>query len=214
MSTLVTSHFVVPNPESSGDWIQITSLSNGHLRCEECIELWCEHIEKAILDYADAKTIWNIPETSFMGDLNDIPDLVIMVPIRPKENQWAKIMLGELTAVGRKIFLIRYDSAGLYPPDKDTTQIGYASPGEGRLTFRSVILEWFYTTEIYCHGKTCSSLAHSYEAQNYWEACWKDKGLKLAQLWSIYETTMCLVCAKKVASFDDLIPDPSSRKVW
>lgn len=175
--------------------------TSGHIYCEECDEVWCNHTKQAIIKRWDAAAIWDKPDDSeYPREFN------LQIPMFPTTNLWTevKLYLPENTPV------LRYRVVW---PEKDWPTICFINPGEGRNIIRTSLLDYMLGDPT--RQKECSASHHGYNAQHVWENDTKPKNKNVwPQMWSVYTTGLCLVCKNVNPTNPDLVPPNQRTGVW
>jgi hypothetical protein len=192
--------FVHYDPEGFATVIDDNKI--GFLKCNDCAENWCRHIELAINQNEDAETLWQI----FDKELDDEGgSLSIYVPISPKNKLWAVVDFQ------RSALIPGVMNAFLVRPERPPIMLGFFNRGDGRLVMRSVILDWFMSLDSY---PECADGTHGWQAERNWQANLLNSTTKWYEYWCVYFYEKCLTCFQKNMNLDfsDLIPDDPKPK--
>lgn len=183
------------------------------LRCRSCQENWCDHIHEAIEQNLDAESMW---ETHF--DWHPGDDISFPVPVTPTIKQWTDVTLEATESVDQ--YRVQVEPEVQWAPlGIDNLSPGYLSRGEGRFILREMTMQWFAgTIQLYDLQKVlnCKNPTHSYAANEQWFKDMESKHV-VPQLWSVFITSKCLVCAgldrfrTQPGSGAGVIPGPENR---
>lgn len=174
----------------------------GHLSCDECNTLWCNHIERYVRNMEDAEDVW--------ADYPD--DCEIMIPIVPTSNVWARgILTSRADAIQSYGLSLEVQQKDPYGTSAEF--IGFVNPGEGRIVFREMVLDWFVAHHA-DDGKECIAPGHGYHEQVRWNRDMDDPMLKLRQQWTLFMTGKCLGCTYDSSSNDQFVPDVATNSPW
>lgn len=199
------------------DWGTIISpdgeeiiISDNHqhrmLRCEDCEQVWCEHIEKFILEGQDAEIMWNVIELKFEReeDLDIVEPYEMPVPIIATKNLWAECRVSPDGKM-EDTFLI-----GIMVKDEPQF-VGYLHKGEGRAVIRGMLLEFFRGS--YFDDMTCENPFHNFQAEVAWQTAKKSPVDSVVEQWSVWTTGKCLTCKTNSdqEDFSDLIPEKEPK---
>jgi hypothetical protein len=181
-----------------------TLRTSGHIYCDECDEVWCNHVKQAMVKRWDAAAIWDKPDDS------EYPrEMELQIPMFPTFNIWTQVKLyfPEDTPVPR-YRVVWIDHAPVWPT------ICFINPGEGRNIIRASLVDYMLGDSN--KQKECSAPHHGFQAQTIWERETREGNSKLwPQLWSVYTTGKCLTCSKIDPSSDpDLVPPNQKTGVW
>lgn len=182
------------------DGAEISFEDNGHMLCDQDQTYWCVHIQKIVKDGLDVPHIWDL--TQYDG----VEWVAIEVPIIPAHNQWAPVRLA-VTKVGGQPMI----RAKMLGDSYEEVFLGFLAPGEGRMTLRAMVYDWFRGT-VDPDSLNCQSKSHKFAAQMRWESDMKDEMKGPAQLWCVWRTGACLSCTYSADDDNsDLIPDAGTN---
>lgn len=178
--------------------------NEGHLMCDLCATQWCSHIEKFIRKMEDAELVWEkYPD-----------DIEVQVPIVPTANLWANAVLisraDSITSYG--LSLGHPDSSGVDPWGIKSAFIGFVNPGEGRIIFREMILDWFSAN--HADDEECKAPGHGYHENIRWQKDMRDPQLRLRQQWAVYMTGKCLGCTYDASRNSQFVPNVAVNSPW
>lgn len=181
--------------------------SPGHLFCDVCKTLWCDHIEEYVRNFEDADLIWDQhPEAQ-----------TIEVPIVPTANVWQEAGL-DPPPDGKKNYhlTIYWESMDKKKQlFKEQAFIGFVHPGEGRFTIREMILDWFIGQMHTLLSESCDAPGHGYHEEVRWVDDMRDENRALVQKWTLWSTGKCLGCTYDPSRNDAFIPDvPAAGSPW
>jgi hypothetical protein len=175
---------------------------DGHLHCigpdhAGTDVTWCDHIERMVKTSEDAESIWSDDLDDF-----DMEYVLCMVPMMPTLNVWCAVKFLPIRA-GLMVAYFYRDIA----PDIQV-ELGYISPGEGRMTLRSMVKENFEQFWLTYPDSQCVDSMHNMVAQRAWTTAQKAQDNSwFLERWMVFMTGKCMTCALgTVGSFDDVIP--------
>jgi hypothetical protein len=172
---------------------------------------WCDHIERFFEGNQEYPYFWDRSPES-LG--------VFHVPYVPSLDQWAVCKIIQMNDDPDHIHRL-FVATRPYAKNADSGLefLGFVSEGEGILTFRSMIHDWFQPRIDYY--AVCEQASHSYAAEKQWNEVMRRKDLKakLANRWSVFINRTCLYCSNQLrgrgVEADDLIPEASPpRHSW
>lgn len=188
--------------------------NEGYIVCNEEHDLdkvdsisWCHHLAHVISEGLDASDIE--------------PGSKLMVPIFPKQHIWIQV------EIEHESYGPAHKMSFTYLPDygnEIVVQLGFWCPGEGRLSIRSVILEWLkgqvspadVDDEFKIHIK-CPSTIHNVHAQNKMDNN-KSPEWKWKCIWYIVLEKACTTCIEwSFTDPDDVfngLGDVSEKPPW
>jgi hypothetical protein len=121
----------------------------------------------------------------------------------PSFEMYHEVKLSQVSIMERDLYKVSWIEPRSGEPD---AFLCYLNPGEGTKVIRSIL----YEQTARCSDLICQSGSHGYKA----EMVWKEdveinlKGNKSAQLWSVYTSSLCLMCRAAYSDADsDLIPE-------
>ena len=174
---------------------------NGYLKCDDCDQYWCEHIEALIKDGDDADSLWH---NYTIGR-----DEMVMVPMVPSLNLWATVVLRPDHEMPVQCYEVLFS----HDPAAEGVFVGYLHVGEARATIRTMLWDWFQgypgTNNI-----ECKSSGHGFRQQMVWERkVLANHKTYLINAWSIKYDGKCIACATTGSDdFSDLVPDDDSTR--
>lgn len=173
--------------------------ADGHLTCQECGELWCEHTQFAMVRNLDAEFVW---------DNEGVEEWHVQVPMFPTQKLWAESALVRIEGMP-------YVELHLVTED-DLIKISYLHPGEGRNVIRTIFIDHMLTRRVVDAKLICGSPSHKFRQETAWQQRTRsDNKNRVAEYWSVWTTGACINCrGLSVAGFDpDLVPDKEGS-IW
>lgn len=180
----------------------------GVVRCADCgNDRWCQGIEQAIMEHADASTLWR----GLDQRLDNIENVFVVMPLFVKHNLWIT-MRAEDVAI-KDIVKLTYETLDLNKGKKFISF--WLRRGEGRRIARSLFLQQFMAHIDLQAPVCCPQPSHSFVANQTLQSHMTGVSIdSLAEMFSIWSTYRCLTCANLVsASFlQQFVPeDPRKR---
>lgn len=146
------------------------------MMCEKSAR-FCSHIKHWFNQNIDLDFMWEA-----------LP-IRIEIPISSDYDQWAQV---EIFASEPTISI-----SGKALVCWETIDITVISRGEGRKVIRDALINHMYGD--YKASKECKSTGHTPGDQKIWENAMEVFGtLRVAQLWSVYTTGLCLPCNRRL----------------
>lgn len=189
------------------DNTKIQVLDTGYLKCEEDSTYWCEHIHWIVnRQQEDMLWFWSSAFDHYRSGL-DSP--IIMVPVMPSKNLWARVTTEGEVLPGNTMILLPH----LWVSNTlNDIELGALQNGEGRHVLRTMIFDWMEAMEFQW---VCHSPAHGYREQA--ELRGNTAGnLRLAEQYSILAYGKCLACSNRSVGFDpaDFAPEEEKARSW
>lgn len=179
----------------------VFSTKGGLLYCDTCKMGWCPHVETAIVEMQDSKSIWN--------DFAWHDQTRLLVPILPTD--WF-LFADALIVPNGDDFEVKV-SGGKNAAIPDAYDIGMISRGDGRAQIRMMIVDWLKMTAPAKPGGLCSSTKHGIGIEVRMNEEYRtDKRAILAHTWCLKWYKKCALCTQvegpKPSTFDpNLIPE-------
>lgn len=182
-------------------------LEDGYIVCQESTcdaQYWCNHIEDLLNKNLDEGTI--------------IANSTVMVPVFPSHDVWAQVDIGPYEFGPAAYMTFNYIPDFGAPKE---IRLGFWNQGEGRLSIRSVILDFIRSrvdpnehlgNTDYRIATRCPSNTHNIAAQRQMEhntsASWK-----WLCLWNIIMENACTPCVNLTQGGPGSVPvvDPGFR---
>ena len=195
---------------SDGFAFIISEEPSGYLKCNDCNDVWCQHLEDSIKHHEDSAVLFH--------RVNQDSTRTVQVPIYPTGNLWCEVQV-EPSAIPGALTVWRGKQ-----PLSDGPWVGFINPGDGRLVMRQMILDAFDAeVEANLHSNTthpttkCPAMGHSYQREQYLRQNMLRDSTQLFELWCIQEHGACLACWSATTGWDkqdisDLVPDDEKPK--
>jgi hypothetical protein len=179
----------------------VFSTKGGLLYCDTCKMGWCSHVETAIVEMKDSKSIWN--------DFAWHDQTRLVVPILPTD--WF-LFADALIVPNGNDFEVKV-SGGKNAAIPDAYDIGMISRGDGRAQIRMMIVDWIKMIAPAKPVGLCSSTKHGIDIEFRVDGEYRtDKRAILAHAWCFKWYKKCAICTRvegpKPSTFDpNLIPE-------
>lgn len=179
---------------------------SGYLKCDDCNETWCDHIEVALRQRDDKETVWEIFDKEIAARKLTH---TFMVPISPKNYLWAEVAC-------RQSDIISTAMTGTLVDVPKSDSLGFFNRGDGRLIMRQTVLDWFMGF-IEDSNKTpeCLNAGHGFHDEMTFQNNLKDDQRKWFEFWCCHVKQTCITCFHRnlnIQFTDDLVPQDDKPK--
>lgn len=185
---------------SSADLLSLDTLS-GEIYCISCSATFecvkdCTHVLSAFEDNTDLQIVW------------DLLPCEVQIPISSTHDIWECVSIEFFhTNMQPHRAIVRME-------DEDVCII---SPTEGRRVIRTALISKMLGD--YKFKPSCKSSSHGPNVERLWKSrvnpASRATAMRIAELWSVYRTGVCLTCNQKInEALNNSIPPREGTSVW